>query len=267
MSQSSVTTFLVILLSLAATPVSLKAQQPDHSKHAGFDAQGGIYVSSGNGKLIRMASTSHCSEIRIAKDDQTIGCRVMRDEQPGNIASSRQLEIYLKGGDKQIIEPGSPIMDWHFCNGGRQVVVHSETRAGQGVYELYDSATARLLEKLAAPSDESLLPQWAKSQAQLQDESVPMSDALSEQRRIWIAKVLRQIETIQPGMRRKDLLKIFTTEGGISMRSERTYVSIECPYIKVTLRFKAANDKKEDEHPDDVIESISQPFLQWSMVD
>jgi hypothetical protein len=58
-------------------------------------------------------------------------------------------------------------------------------------------------EILAEPSDESLLPQWAKSQAQIQDESVPMNSAVAEERRKWIAKVLREILKIEPGMRRR----------------------------------------------------------------
>lgn len=114
-----------------------------------------------------------------------------------------------------------------------------------------------------------LLPQWAKSQSQIQDEAVPMSAALTQDRTYWIAKVLRQIEKIEPGMRRKDLGGILTTEGGLSNRFQRTYVHVDCPYIKVNVRFKAASDDanalKED--PDDTIESVSQPFLQWSTMD
>jgi hypothetical protein len=96
-----------------------------------------------------------------------------------------------------------------------------------------------------------------------------MSAALTQERRLWIARVLRQIQKIQPGMQRKDLPDILTTEGGLSNRFQQTYVSVECPYIKVTVKFKPASDKtnalKED--PDDTIESASQPFLQWSIMD
>jgi hypothetical protein len=149
------------------------------------------------------------------------------------------------------------------------VAVHSGLRVRQGTYTLYESATARLVAKRAEPADERMLPQWAKSQAQIQDESVPMSAALTQARTLWIVKVLRQIGEIQPGMRRMDLHDILTTEGGISNRFQRTYVSVECPYIKVTVKFKPASDKtnalKED--PDDTIESVSQPFLQGRIMD
>jgi hypothetical protein len=96
-----------------------------------------------------------------------------------------------------------------------------------------------------------------------------MSPALTEERTRWIAKAFRQIDKIKPGMRRRDLLKIFTTEGGLSFPWQRTYVYIECPYIKVDVRFKASNDGSDGlgDNPDDVIESISKPYLAWSVAD
>jgi hypothetical protein len=178
------------------------------------------------------------------------------------------LEIYRKGGYKGIIEPGEPILDWHFWKDGQQVAVSSGLGDGPTTYALYDSATSRIVEKLPEPSDEALLPQWAKSAAQIQDESVPIAPELSQQRTQWIGKLLRQISKIKPGMSRGDLLRVFTTEGGISTRTQRTYVHTECPYIKVTVHFKAMGESSTlDENLDDIIESISQPFLAGSVVD
>jgi hypothetical protein len=70
-------------------------------------------------------------------------------------------------------------------------------------------------------------------------------------------------------MRREELLKDFATEGGLSNRLQRTYVYAECPYIKINVRFKAANDEGDGltEDPDDTIESISKPYLGWSVID
>jgi hypothetical protein len=81
--------------------------------------------------------------------------------------------------------------------------------------------------------------------------------------------VLRQIGKFKPGMRRKDLLKVFTTEGGLSTRTQRTYIYIECPYIKVTVHFKPSSNESTEirDDPDDIIESISQPYLQWGVSD
>jgi hypothetical protein len=148
-------------------------------------------------------------------------------------------------------------------------MVYSGWRDRPGTYALYDTASARLIEKLAEPSDEKPLPQWAKGQAQIHDESVPMSAALTQERTKWIAKVLRQIGKIRPGMRRRDLLSEFTTEGGLSNRLQRTYVHVECPYIKVNVRFKAISGDHNamEENADDLIESISQPYLAWTAMD
>ena len=79
---------------------------------------------------------------------------------------------------------------------------------------------------------------------------------------------MRQIAAIHPGMHRKDLDEIFTTEGGLSSRTEQRYVSKECPLIKVDIHFKpTAAQAGYHGDPDDIIESISQPYLQWSIMD
>ena len=263
--------FAIVLVNLvvASTTARLQEQQTEYTKQAELDDQGNVYVSSDQGKLIWMANAKHCSEVHEANDQQTVGCRVMQDEKLGNTVPSLQLEIYRRGGHKEIIEPGAPILDWHFWKDGQQVAVSSGPNDGHVTYALYDSATAHLIERLSEPSDEALLPQWAKSGAQIQDESVRMSAELTQERRQWIAKVLRQIGRIKPGMRRKDLLTVFTTEGGISTRTQRTYVNTECPYIKVNVHFKVVRGESLNlnEDPDDIIESISQPCLAWGMID
>jgi len=180
----------------------------EYSKEARLDPQGNVYVSSEEGKLIKMASLGHCSEVIFASDRQTVACAVMRPD-----LSWTQLEIYLEGGAKETIEPGGLIRDWHFWKDGLQVAVYSGPATGAGTYMLYEAASARTVETLAEPPDGSLLPQWAKSQAQIADESVPMTAALTQERTMWISRVLRQIDKIKPGMRRNDLLKVFTIEG------------------------------------------------------
>src|SRR5260370_8357441 len=99
----------------------------------------------------------------------------MRDEERGNTVPSLQLEIYRRGGHKAVIEPGTPILDWHFWKDGQLVAVSSGPNDGHVTYALYDSATAHLIERLSEPSDEGLLPQWSKSGAPIQDEPFPMT--------------------------------------------------------------------------------------------
>lgn len=258
----------VVILLVSSMPGPLRAQQFEYNKQAEFDADGNIYVSSDQGKLIRMADLKHCSEAHVANDQQTVGCRVMQNQELGNTVPSFRLEIYRKGGYKGIIEPGEPVLEWHFWRDGQQVAVSSGLGDGPTTYALYDSATSRIIEKLPTPPDEALLPQWAKSAAQIQDESVPITPELSQQRTQWIGKLLRQISKIKPGMSRRDLLEVFTVEGGISTRTQRTYVLKECHYIKITVHFKTIGESSTlDESPGDIVESISQPFLAGSVVD
>jgi hypothetical protein len=265
-------TLLNLLLGAALAPTGVTQQEPkpDYTTEAGIDSDGNVYVSSDEGKPLKMARVAHCVEAKFADDKQTVGCSVARGTtKPEETMQSLRLEIYLRNGKKKIIETETPMMDWHFWRDGKQVAVYWRLTDGKEHYALYDSASARLIEELAGTSDEGLLPEWAKSRAQLQDESVPMGDDYAMERTRWVAKVLRQIAKIEPGMKRRDLLKVLTTEGGLSTRFHRTYVYSECPYIKVNVWFKAANNEGNgvDEDPDDTIESISQPYLAWSAKD
>jgi hypothetical protein len=81
----------------------------------------------------------------------------------------------------------------------------------------------------------------------------------------WIAVTLRAMQTIKVGMTREDLTKLFTTEGGLSTTSQRTYVYQQCPYIKVDVKFAASS--REEELPTDKIVEVSRPYLAWSVMD
>lgn len=81
----------------------------------------------------------------------------------------------------------------------------------------------------------------------------------------WIEKALRAIGTVKVGMTRSELMTVFTTEGGISTTSERTYAYRQCPYIKVDVKFSATS--QEVELPTDKIVQISRPYLDWSVAD
>ena len=257
-----------LLHCLLSCPTSA-AQNIEDSKEAGIDPQGNVYVSSDVGKRISVTETNRCEMVSIALDRQTVGCLVMRGSGPEEFSHPLKLEIYLKSGRRITIEPGTPIRDWHFWREGQQVFVSFGPSNGPGTDVLYDAASGQVVERLEEPSDESLLPQWAKSRLQIDSESLPMSPALAQERTKWTAKVLWEVSKIKPGMRRMDLLKVFTTEGGLSPRLRRTYVYRECPYIKVDVRFKAVGSAKTpfDEPPEDIIESISRPYLAWGIAD
>jgi hypothetical protein len=87
-------------------------------------------------------------------------------------------------------------------------------------------------------------------------------------------QVLKDVSSIQSGMSRTELLRVFTMEGGPSTRDEAQYVYRRCPYIKVIVRFRRPADADVDwggapdeEWSGDTIESISKPFLEYSIGD
>jgi hypothetical protein len=91
----------------------------------------------------------------------------------------------------------------------------------------------------------------------------------------WVAESLKRMQTIKPGMTRTDLLKIFTTEGGLSTGLQRTFVSQDCPYFKVDVEFEAVGRPNRDvngrvtleEGSKDIIVKISRPYLEFSIMD
>lgn len=82
----------------------------------------------------------------------------------------------------------------------------------------------------------------------------------------WVAEVLKQIETVKPGMTRKQLDDVFRTEGGLSTVHQRTYVTRACRYFKVDVEFRIVGRRERDgrivEDDSDVITRISRPYLQ-----
>jgi len=91
----------------------------------------------------------------------------------------------------------------------------------------------------------------------------------------WVIEVLKRMLTIKPGMTREALLKVFTTEGGLSTGLHRTFVSRDCPYFKVDIDFTAVGRPDRDdrgrvtltEDPRDLIVTISRPYLEFSIKD
>lgn len=85
----------------------------------------------------------------------------------------------------------------------------------------------------------------------------------------WIAKSLKEIETVKVGLTRADLLGVFKEEGGISTRTWRRYVYRDCPYIKVGVEFEPVGEPENNvsQSPRDKIIKISKPFLEWSIID
>jgi hypothetical protein len=60
----------------------------------------------------------------------------------------------------------------------------------------------------------------------------------------WVSSVLAWTVDIKPGTPQRDLLRVFSTEGGVSTRTHRTYVLKQCPYIKVDVEFAAVRERR-----------------------
>jgi hypothetical protein len=205
-----------------------------------------------------------------APDTKTTACVKLGDIGPDALPLMLQIEVHSKDGRAILITPGGQIKESHFWQDGRQIAISFIGTHARRADALYDTETGLLIEKIdQEPLDRSELPEWAKGEAERDDESVPESKALNAERTKWVAKVIRQIEVIQPGMKRKDLDAFFTMDGGMMSWNEQRYISKECPLIKVNVRFKVPDEERKGhwEDPEDVIESVSKPYLDWPIED
>jgi len=70
----------------------------------------------------------------------------------------------------------------------------------------------------------------------------------SQGHQAWVTDILQRMETIKPGMTRAELLKVFTTEGGLSTGLQRTFMSRDYAHIthahisRLTLSSKQSVD-------------------------
>jgi hypothetical protein len=100
-------------------------------------------------------------------------------------------------------------------------------------------------------------------------------ESCTQQHSEWVAQALQRMLTVKPGMTRKDLLDVFTTEGGLSTGLQRTYGSRDCPFFKVDVVFEAVGRPSRDsegrvtlvQDDRDIIVKISRPYLAWPTAD
>lgn len=98
---------------------------------------------------------------------------------------------------------------------------------------------------------------------------LPSQSGGTDEHTAWIAKSLKEMESVKLGMTRGELLKVFKEEGGISTRKWRRYAYRDCRYIKVDVEFEPAGDPENqiNQNTLDKITKISKPFLEWSIAD
>lgn len=224
----------------------------------------------GQSQLAADLSPANCVAASSSADGSLGVCMLYREHAPAGSLDSEKIEIFRKSEDPIFITPGGLIQDWHFWNEPSQIAVAFYGPDKAVIHALYNTATGALVAKLEhSPADPSELPDWAKDRLELDLESLPESAELDQERNLWVTRIMLQAEKIHPGMLRKDLDANFKTEGGISTRSQREYVSKSCPIIKIMVKFKIAkpSDNPFYEDPEDVIDTVSPPFLQWSIMD
>jgi hypothetical protein len=95
------------------------------------------------------------------------------------------------------------------------------------------------------------------------------SDEVDKNLAKQMSDILTEWKKIIPGTTRAELLKVFTTEGGLSTAKHRTFVHRRCPYIKVDIDFTLSDPKQSivDERSTDTVSKISRPYLEWSIID
>jgi hypothetical protein len=100
-------------------------------------------------------------------------------------------------------------------------------------------------------------------------------ESCNQQHSEWVAQALKRMQSVKPGMTRKDLLAVFRTEGGLSTGLQRTYGSRDCPFFKVDVEFEPVGRPSRDsdgrvtlvQDERDVITKISQPYVAWPASD
>lgn len=89
----------------------------------------------------------------------------------------------------------------------------------------------------------------------------------------WLKQVAEKIEAIKPGMTRWDLLKVLRTEGpsprtfvlgGRPQVLRESFVSRDCPALRIDVEFEPAAVDQPDSAYQDVIVKVSKPYLQFA---
>ncbi len=116
---------------------------------------------------------------------------------------------------------------------------------------------------------------WAQARPPLEQPLTAAERKEEKAQNEVVYKILNRALSVKPGQTRKDLLKVFTTEGGLSNTLWRTYVYRTCPNVKVDVEFRVVGRPERDaegrliagEDDSDVITKISRPYLAWTIAD
>jgi hypothetical protein len=92
-----------------------------------------------------------------------------------------------------------------------------------------------------------------------QTSAVAEAPALSQ----LVNNVLQQVQTLHPGMARSAVKALFDEDGGLQFFGETRYDYRLCHSIKIDVKFRSAvSGQRPEERDDDVIVSVSRPYLE-----
>lgn len=80
----------------------------------------------------------------------------------------------------------------------------------------------------------------------------------------WVAKCLKDFQTIKKGMTRQEVQERFPIDGGVSAIAIGRHRHPECPFFKVDVEFALS---AETTSPDDKVIKISRPYIETPYLD
>ena len=83
----------------------------------------------------------------------------------------------------------------------------------------------------------------------------------------WIEMRYKEAISIQPGMNRADLKKLFIEEGGMQMVQARTYVLKSCYLIHIQVKFDEPSGAASGREDGVKIVEVSKPYLARMVLD
>ena len=114
---------------------------------------------------VRLTFYGRYRDPQVAPDRRTVGMCVVDsvDDGVGNIVEvSSQLKLLRGGGFVQQFQPGGFIRSWSFARDGKAVAIYSGGLHFAGTYELYDAASAAMIEYAKDPVTDAS-PDWVRA--------------------------------------------------------------------------------------------------------
>jgi hypothetical protein len=86
---------------------------------------------------------------------------------------------------------------------------------------------------------------------------------------LWLEQRYEEATSIQPGMTRADLMKLFMEDGGLQEIPSRRYVLKSCYLIQIQVKFDGPSGRAYKPVPDDQLKivEVTKPYLARMAID